>query len=117
MVLFQLSCIIAEQESGVAILKDYEAKPEDDQFPVKGDSAPEPVKTTVLPQPPLPQPLPPKMTTPPPAPTTKPAAPVAGPPTSGVSIAATPYARSLAKEKGINLVVSHILSHVCNNQI
>ncbi|KAL5014008.1 hypothetical protein ScPMuIL_008278 [Solemya velum] len=104
----KLLCIIAEEESGVSILKDYEAKPEDDQIPVKGDAAPEPIKAVIPPPPPPPsQPPPPKITTPtlPPTPTPKSVAPATGQSTAGAPIAATPYARSLAKEKGIDLAL------------
>ncbi|XP_059158007.1 dihydrolipoyllysine-residue acetyltransferase component of pyruvate dehydrogenase complex, mitochondrial-like [Physella acuta] len=96
----KLLCIIVSSESDVAAFKDYVPSPSDDQPPPAGKTA-------------APQPAPPvaKATPPPPAPQTPsparstPSAPAASATVAapGSRVFATPLARTLAEEKGIDL--------------
>ncbi|KAK3594828.1 hypothetical protein CHS0354_002878 [Potamilus streckersoni] len=104
----KLLCIIVENEGDVAAYKDYVPQPGDDQkFGSKGDTA---VPPPAAKPPPATPPAPPKapVAAPPLKPTPVPQAPptpkVAPPSTpSGGRIFATPYAKTLAVEKGIDL--------------
>lgn len=103
--IFQLLCIIVEDEGDIAAFKDFVPTEKDDAPPSSGppkpksDSPPPAPKTATPPAqiPPSPKPTPAAQTPPPSAP---PSAP------SGGKFAATPYARTLAAEKGIDLNVS-----------
>ncbi|XP_005094120.1 dihydrolipoyllysine-residue acetyltransferase component of pyruvate dehydrogenase complex, mitochondrial isoform X2 [Aplysia californica] len=96
----KLMCIIVSEESDIAAFKDYTPKPEDDQPPpsqVGGAPAAAP-----------PPPPPAAAASPPPtpaAPVAAPSAPAAQPSLSGPGgrIFATPFARAIAAEKGIDL--------------
>ncbi|KAJ8321937.1 hypothetical protein KUTeg_000408 [Tegillarca granosa] len=100
----KLLCIIVESEADIAAFKDYTPQPGDDQFPggKPADSGP-PQPAAAAPPPPPPPPPPPKPAAAPPAPAAQPvaAAPAVAP--SGGKILATPYAKTLAAEKGIDL--------------
>lgn len=107
----QLLCIIVEEEGDIAAFKDFVPTAADDILPSTGPpkadaAAPTPPPAPVTPAPPVQAPPPPRPATPPvqapPAP-----APSAAP--SGGPILATPYARTLAAEKGVDLSVSIIL--------
>lgn len=102
----KLLCIIVENESDVAFFKDYVPTAEDDR-----SSAP---KSTGPPRPPQAPPTPPPqapptpVAAPPPAkpappPPPKPQAVTPPPPAGDRRIFATPYARTLAAEKGVDL--------------
>ncbi|XP_061178183.1 dihydrolipoyllysine-residue acetyltransferase component of pyruvate dehydrogenase complex, mitochondrial-like isoform X1 [Saccostrea echinata] len=105
----KLLCIIVEEEGDIAAFKDYVPKPEDDQPP--GGSKPASTPPPPPPPPPkaAPPPPPPKVTAPPPPPVA--AAPVTPPPpvaaapqpVAGGGVPATPYAKKLAAERGVDL--------------
>ena len=100
--IFQLLCIIVEEEADIAAFKDFVPTAADDSIPSSG---PPPAAA--------PTPTPALVSTPPPvqaAPIPMPAAPTSAPPTTapattGGNIAASPYARTLAAEKGVDLKV------------
>lgn len=87
-------CIIVTTEDAVAAFKDYVPKPEDDEVLGSKAAAPAP--------PPAAAP-----SSPPPAPTPVAAAsaPPSAPAPAGARVFATPYAKTLAAEKGIDLKV------------
>ncbi|XP_063406744.1 dihydrolipoyllysine-residue acetyltransferase component of pyruvate dehydrogenase complex-like [Mytilus trossulus] len=97
----KLLCIIVENEEDVAAFKDYQPTAADDQLP--DSDASEPVAP---PPPPPPKPSPAAVAPPPtPAPSKAappPAASVSVPP-SGGKVIASPYAKKLAADKGIDL--------------
>ena len=89
----QLVCIIVTTEDAVAAFKDYVPKPEDDEAVGSKAAAPAP--------PPAAAP-----SSPPPAPTPVAAASApSAPAPAGARVFATPYAKTLAAEKGIDLKV------------
>ena len=89
----QLVCIIVTTEDAVAAFKDYVPKPEDDEVVGSKAAAPAP--------PPAAAP-----SSPPPAPTPVAAASApSAPAPAGARVFATPYAKTLAAEKGIDLKV------------
>lgn len=98
----KLLCIIVENEEDVAAFKDYQPTAADDQLP--GGDASEPAAP---PPPPPPKPSP-AAVAPPPTPAPSKAAPpppstsVSMPP-SGGKVGASPFAKTLAAEKGIDL--------------
>ncbi|KAK3087300.1 hypothetical protein FSP39_004404 [Pinctada imbricata] len=101
----KLLCIVVEDEADMDAFKDYVAKPEDDQLIGGGASqAPPPPKPSPPPPPkpaaPAPQAAPPMQAPPPPVTPMSTPAPMASP---GGSVAASPFAKKLAAEKGINL--------------
>ncbi|KAL4217923.1 hypothetical protein ACF0H5_022662 [Mactra antiquata] len=98
----KLLCIIVQEESDIELFKDFVPTAADDSPPVS--SAP---KQESAPSPPTPQaPPPPKPATPAP-PAAAPPTPVQAPPPavtpSGGRVFSTPYARTLAAEKGVDL--------------
>ena len=101
---FQLLCIIVENEEDVAAFKDYKPTEADDQIPGGGaetQAAEEP--------PPTPKPAPAKAAPPPPPAPTKvapPPVPAPSPVSQGGRVSATPYAKTLAASKGVDLSVS-----------
>lgn len=97
-----------EEEGDVEAFKDYVPKPEDDQPPGGLPEASKPAPTPPPPPKAAPPPQPPKAATPPPPPTTpQPPAPVAASaqPVSGGGIPVTPFAKTLAAERGVDLAV------------
>lgn len=103
--MLQLLCIIVQDEGDISAFKDYVPTAADDS-PVGGKTEAAPPSA---PAPPPPPPTPvtaapttPRPVTPSPAPTT-PAPAVSAP---GGRIFASPYARTLAAEKGVDLSVS-----------
>lgn len=102
--LLQLLCIIVENEEDVTAFKDYQPTAADDQLPNSDASEP-----AAPPPPPPPKPSPAAVAPPPtPAPSKAappPAASVSVPPSGGKAIA-SPYAKKLAADKGIDLSVS-----------
>ena len=123
---FQLLCIVVEEESDVAAFKDFVPTAADDQTPVglgaKPDAepaapppSPTPRPTTPAPPPPPPSPAPAAPSPPPPPPPMAPPSPAPSmaappPPTAGARVFATPFARTLAAEKGYDLSVSTVKS-------
>lgn len=98
-----------EDEGDVEAFKDYVPTPEDDQTP---GGLPEAQKTPPPPPPPpkaAPPPPPTKAAAPPPPPTTPPppAAVTASQPAAGGGTPASPFAKKLAAERGVDLAVSH----------
>lgn len=93
----KLMCIIVEEESDVAAFKDYVPQPGDDQ-PVAGKAAAPPPPAAPAPPPPAAAPAAP--TAAPPRPAAHVAPPVSAP---GARVFATPLAKTLAAEKGIDL--------------
>lgn len=95
-------CIIVENEEDVAAFKDYKATAADDQIPGGGTET----QATEEP-PPTPKPAPAKAA-PPPAPTkvAPPPVPATSPVSQGGRVSATPYAKTLAASKGVDLSVS-----------
>lgn len=93
----QLVCIIVENESDVAAFKDFK----DDAPPAAGASAPAPPPPKVAAAPPPP---PPKAA-PAPSPTPVPPQKTSG----GTRVYASPLAKRLAAEKGLDLSVSTFL--------
>lgn len=89
-------CIIVNNKEDVAAFKDYVPSPEDD-VKIGGSGAPAAVKQPEPAAPPPPAPLPPTAVSPP---------TVAPPAASGARVFATPFAKTLASEKGIDLKVS-----------
>ena len=96
----QLVCIIVENEEDIAAFKDYQP-PADEATP----TPPPPPAQEAASQPPPPPP-PPAATPspPPPSTTTPPLAPAAARGTAG-RVFASPYARTLAAEQGVDLQV------------
>ncbi|KAH3802331.1 hypothetical protein DPMN_156006 [Dreissena polymorpha] len=95
----KLLCIIVEKEADVAAFKNYVASPADDS-PVRG------IPGTKAEPPPTPTPPPaPVAAAPPPRPVTPVtvAAPPPHQPAPGGRVVATPYARTLAAEQGVDL--------------
>ncbi|XP_025090906.1 dihydrolipoyllysine-residue acetyltransferase component of pyruvate dehydrogenase complex, mitochondrial-like [Pomacea canaliculata] len=90
-------CIIVNNKEDVAAFKDYVPSPEDD-VKIGGSGAPAAVKQPEPAAPAPPAPLPPTAVSPPTAAPT-----VAPPAASGVRVFATPFAKTLASEKGIDL--------------
>ena len=101
---FQLLCIIVEKEEDIAAFKDYKPTAADNQLPGGGaeaQAAEEP--------PPTPKPAPAKAAPPPPPAPTKvapPPVPAPSPVSQGGRVSATPYAKTLAASKGVDLSVS-----------
>ncbi|GFS25907.1 acetyltransferase component of pyruvate dehydrogenase complex [Elysia marginata] len=96
----KLMCIIVTEESDVATFKDYVPQPGDDQPPPGAASAPPPPAAAPAPPPPAAPVAAPALARPP--------APVAvAPPAGGqgARVFATPLAKTLASEKGIDLRV------------
>ena len=97
----KLLCIIVENEEDVAAFKDYKPTEADDQIPGGGaetQAAEEP--------PPTPKPAPAKAAPPPPPVPTKvapPPVPAPSPVSQGGRVSATPYAKTLAASKGVDL--------------
>ncbi|XP_050408500.2 dihydrolipoyllysine-residue acetyltransferase component of pyruvate dehydrogenase complex, mitochondrial [Patella vulgata] len=95
----KLICIIVEEEDDVAAFKDYKPQPGDDESPgAAKDSKPD-APPAAAPAPKQPSPTPAKSAPSPPAQSA--ASPKAQP--SGTRVLSTPYARTLAKEKGIDI--------------
>ncbi|GFN89440.1 acetyltransferase component of pyruvate dehydrogenase complex [Plakobranchus ocellatus] len=94
----KLMCIIVEEEGDVSAFKDYVPQPGDDQPPPGKASAPPPPAPAPTPPPPPPPSAAPVSAPPRPA---SPAAPV--PPGPGGRVFATPLAKTLAAEKGVDL--------------
>ena len=97
----QLVCIIVTTEEGVAAFKDYVPTPEDDQL-VGSKAAPA--------APPPPAAAPPSHPPVDPAvsvPTSATPPPPTAPATAGARVFASPYAKTLAAEKGIDLKVGN----------
>ncbi|KAK3751103.1 hypothetical protein RRG08_019310 [Elysia crispata] len=93
----KLMCIIVEEEGDVAAFKDYVPQPGDDQPPPGKASAPPPPPPAAAAPPPVAA-----ATSAPPPP--RPAAPIAPPAGGqGARIFATPLAKTLAAEKGVDL--------------
>ncbi|RUS73374.1 hypothetical protein EGW08_018852 [Elysia chlorotica] len=94
----KLMCIIVEEESDVAAFKDYVPQPGDNQaMPGKASAPPPPASA---PSPPPPASAPAAVAAPPPRPVAMAAPPVAG---QGARVFATPLAKTLAAEKGVDL--------------
>ena len=116
--ILQLLCIIVEEESDIAAFKDYTPSAADDaQLGAKPPSTPAPTPSPPPTPPPTPTPAPvrapspPATPPPPPPPTPAPVAPptpsvAAPPPRTGGPVLSTPYARTIAAEKGYDLSVS-----------
>ena len=108
--ILQLLCIIVEEESDVAAFKDYVPTAADDSTPISVTSKPPPEPAAPPPPAPSPAPAAPPPPTPPPPPpvAAPPPAPVAvaPPPAAGRRVFATPYARTIAAEKGYDISVS-----------
>jgi pyruvate dehydrogenase E2 component (dihydrolipoamide acetyltransferase) len=95
---FQLLCIIVENEEDVAAFKDYKPTEADDQIP-GGGAAEEP--------PPTPKTAPPAKTAPlAPTKVAPPSVPAPSPVSQVGRVSATPYAKTLAASKGVDLSVS-----------
>ena len=100
-------CIIVEEEGDVAAFKDYVPQPGDDQPPPGKASAPPPPPPAAAAPPPVAA-----ATSAPPPP--RPAAPIAPPAGGqGARIFATPLAKTLAAEKGVDLRVRHSCFFLC----
>ncbi|XP_052764510.1 dihydrolipoyllysine-residue acetyltransferase component of pyruvate dehydrogenase complex, mitochondrial-like [Mya arenaria] len=101
----KLLCIIVEDEADIAAFKDFTPTADDDSppdtVPSKTEKPPAPKPAT--PPPPPAAPAPPRPTTPAPVAQAPPAAPASSPASSGGRVFATPYARTLAAEKGVDL--------------
>ncbi|XP_046374636.2 dihydrolipoyllysine-residue acetyltransferase component of pyruvate dehydrogenase complex, mitochondrial-like [Haliotis rufescens] len=97
----KLVCIIVNEESDVAAFKDYTPQPGDDQPPGGAKAASPPAAAAPAPSPVAAAPPPPVAAAPVAAPI---AAPVAAP-SPGGRVFASPYAKTLAAEKGVNLGV------------
>ncbi|XP_048728160.2 dihydrolipoyllysine-residue acetyltransferase component of pyruvate dehydrogenase complex, mitochondrial-like [Ostrea edulis] len=99
----KLLCIVVEEEGDVEAFKDYVPKPEDDQPP--GGIPPASTPPPTPPPPPKAAPPPP-----PPPPTAAPAPPpppstAAPQPVAGAGIPASPFAKKLAAERGVDLAM------------
>lgn len=104
----KLLCIIVEEEGDVEAFKDYVPKPEDDQPPGGIPEASKPAPTPPPPPKAAPPLKPPMAAVPPPPPTThQPPAPASASaqPVSGSGIPATPFAKKLAAERGVDLAM------------
>ncbi|XP_077989698.1 dihydrolipoyllysine-residue acetyltransferase component of pyruvate dehydrogenase complex, mitochondrial-like [Glandiceps talaboti] len=100
----KLLCILSEEEGDIGAFKDYEPTEDLDGPPPLPKSPEEPKKPPKLTRPPPPPPRPPIQMTPPPPPSLKPVVPVTPQtPTPGGRIVASPFAKKLAAEKGIDL--------------
>ncbi|VDM29188.1 unnamed protein product [Toxocara canis] len=109
----KLLCIIVSNKDDVAAFKNYTA-PAAGGAPAAKAAAPPPPPAAAAPPPPPPPkpaaaPAPPKPAAAPAAPA--PVAPVAPQAAAGGRVNATPYARRLAAEKGVNLAVSLLAYH------
>nr|KAG5685216.1 hypothetical protein BaRGS_013995 [Batillaria attramentaria] len=98
----KLVCIIVSKEEDVAAFKDYVPKPEDDQLIGGAQAAtPPPAAAASAPPPPPPTPAPAPQAAAPAAAPPPPAAAAA--PSGGTRVFASPYAKTLAAEKGFEL--------------
>lgn len=95
----KLVCIIVSKEADVAAFKDYVPKPEDDQL-VGGAPKPAPPPAAAAPPPPPP---PPQAAAPPPPPPPPPAAAPPPPQVGGERVFASPLAKNLAAQQGVDL--------------
>ena len=94
---YQLLCIIVEEESDIAAFKDYQPPTED--TPPPSTPAPE---SQAAPPPPAP---PPTQPTPPPPPSPPPTQPMP----SGERVIASPFAKNIAAQQGVNLQVLYLI--------
>lgn len=99
---FQLMCIIVSEESDIAAFKDYQPSAEDSSVSAPATTAAPPAAPT--PAVPTPAVVPTAA-----APTPAPAAVSLPPPAPGSMIFASPFAKKIAIEKGVDLAVSNSL--------
>ncbi|XP_064652155.1 dihydrolipoyllysine-residue acetyltransferase component of pyruvate dehydrogenase complex, mitochondrial-like [Lineus longissimus] len=102
----KLLCIIVEEEGDVAAFQNFQATAADDAL--IGGAAPKPAEPAAPAPPPPVAPAPAQAAPPPPTPVAAPAAPVpaapiAAPVSTGGRVFASPLARTIASEKGIDL--------------
>ena len=109
LILFQPLYVMVEDEDAIAAFKDYtpSADAAAPSEPAPSDPAPPPAAPKPLPTPPVTTAPPPP---PPPAPVATPVPQPAAPPvqSSGGRVIASPLAKRLAAEQGINLAVSSL---------
>ena len=95
-----------EDKDDIAAFKDFVPTAADDQLPDSGPVKQEPAKAAVPPPPPPPpQATPTPVAAPSPKPAVAPPTPAPATSPSGGRVFATPYARTLAAEKGVDLSV------------